>query len=74
MGNRITLYFDWVLLTCDALVCLLFFYFVAGWDFPNDRDVLGPGYNGGASNAPIMLGLFAIAGSYLITRPNSNRE
>ena len=25
-------------------------------------------------NAPIMLGLFTIAGSYLITRPNSDRE
>lgn len=74
VGNRITKYFGWVFLTCVALVCLLFFSFVAGWDFPNDRDVFGPGYNGGASNAPIMLGLFAIAGSYLITRPNSDRE
>ena len=28
----------------------------------------------GGANAPIMLGLFTIAGSYLITRPNSDRE
>lgn len=73
MGNRITKYFGWVFLTCVALGCLLFFFLAAGWDLPKDRDVFDAGYNGGP-NAPIMLGLFTIAGSYLITRPNSDRE
>jgi len=35
---------------------------------------MGPEHNGGASNAPIMLGLFAIAGAYLISRPDKEED
>ena len=64
----------WIFLWLALLGGLIFFAYFAGWDFPRDEDLMGDSYQGGASNAPIMLGLFAIAGAYLVSRPEEHSE
>jgi drug/metabolite transporter (DMT)-like permease len=61
----------WILLWLALLGGLIFFAYFAGWDFPRDERLMGPHHSGGASNAPIMLGLFALAGAYLVSRPDT---
>lgn len=64
----------WILIASSFLGLLFFLSYVGHWDFPQDSDLMGPKVSGGSSNAPIMLGLFAIAGAYLISRPDSESD
>ena len=61
----------WTFLVTSLIGCLLFLGWVFDLDFnrlimSRADDLMDAKHNGGASNAPIMIGLLAIAGSYLL--------
>ena len=61
----------WTFLVTSLIGCLLFLGWVFDMDFnriimSRADDLMDAKNNGSASNAPIMIGLFAIAGSYLL--------
>lgn len=56
----------WFFLSTAVLGCFVFISYVAQWNLFYRDDIFGWQINGGASNAPIMLGLMAIAGAYLL--------
>ena len=61
----------WTFLITSIIGCLLFLAWVFDWNLNRvimlrADDLMDSALNGGASNAPIMIGLLAIAGSYLL--------
>ncbi len=61
----------WIFLVTSLIGCLLFLGWLVDLDFnriimSRVEDLMEAKNNGGASNAPIMIGLLAIAGSYLL--------
>lgn len=61
----------WTFLVTSLIGCLLFLGWLVDLDFnriimSRVEDLMEAKNNGGASNAPIMIGLLAIAGSYLL--------
>ena len=60
----------WIFLVTALIGCLLFLAWVVDLDFKLVRttadDLMDSQLNGGASNAPIMIGLLAISGAYLL--------
>ena len=61
----------WTFLVTSLIGCLLFLGWLLNLDFNRPmmsrvEDLMEAKNNGGASNAPIMIGLLAIAGSYLL--------
>jgi len=56
----------WFFLSTAVLGCFVFISYIAQWRLFYKDDIFGWQINGGASNAPIMLGLMAIAGAYLL--------
>ena len=61
----------WTFLVTSLIGCLLFLGWVFDMDFnriimSRADDLMDAKNNGSASNAPIMIGLLAIAGSYLL--------
>lgn len=55
----------WVFIGMSLIGCVLFLSWIADWGLLND-EIMAPQIDGGASNAPIMIGLLAIAGAYLL--------
>ena len=61
----------WTFLVTSLIGCLLFLGWLVDLDFnriimSRVEDLMEAKNNGGASNAPIMIGLLAVAGSYLL--------
>ena len=61
----------WIFLVTSLIGCLLFLGWVFDLDFnriimSRADDLMDAKNNGSASNAPIMIGLLAVAGSYLL--------
>ena len=61
----------WTFLVTSLIGCLLFLGWVLDMDFnriimSRADDLMDAKNNGSASNAPIMIGLLAVAGSYLL--------
>ncbi len=74
MDSALARFIGWIFLSLGLLGGLIFFAYFAGWNFPKGKHLMGPSYNSGSSNAPIMLGLFALAGAYLVSRPKNNSD
>jgi hypothetical protein len=64
----------WIFVTFALLGALLFFAYISEWSGHIPEEVMGSVHGGAASNAPIMLGLFAIAGAYLISLPVKDKD
>jgi hypothetical protein len=60
----------WAFLATSLIGCFLFLLWIVGPDYRVVRviadGIMDAQRGGGASNAPIMIGLLAIAGSYLL--------
>ena len=60
----------WSFLATSLIGCFLFLLWIVGPDYRVVRviadGIMDAKRDGGASNAPIMIGLLAIAGSYLL--------
>ena len=60
----------WTFLATSLIGCFLFLLWIVGPDYRIVRviadGIMDAKRDGGASNAPIMIGLLAIAGSYLL--------
>ena len=63
----------WVFITIALIGGVLFLSYIWRWGNHIPDELMGPRIDGGASNAPIMLGLFAVAGAYLISRPHKEQ-
>ena len=55
----------WIFIGFGLFGCLLFLSVVGRWGITGD-EIMEAKPNGGASNAPIMIGLLAMAGVYLV--------
>ena len=64
----------WVFTVFALIGGILFLSYIWRWGNHIPDEVMGSTIDGGASNAPIMLGLFAIAGAYLISLPDKGKE
>ena len=63
----------WIFLALGIIGGLMFIFYLFGGRGIN-QVIMGTTHAGGSSNAPTMLGLFALAGAYLVTRPDGSKS
>ena len=64
----------WIFITIAPIGGIHFLSYIWRWGSHIPDELMGPSIEGGASNAPIMLGLFAVAGAYLISLPSDQKK